>query len=58
MKLLDRGGHFAPDLTGLPMCPGTTAAAAAAAVAPFLNTGAPPPQGDDVQATLKDNAGS
>ena len=51
-------GHFPPDLAGLPIFPGTTAAAAAAAVAPFLNAASAAPQGDNVQATQNNKASS
>ena len=49
-------GHFHPDLAGLPpMFPGTTAAAA---VGPFHNTASAAPQGDNVQASPKNDEAS
>jgi len=50
-------GHY-PDLTGLPMFPGTTAAATAAAGVPILNpaTTAAPPK-DDVKPPSNDSTG-
>ena len=46
-------GHFHPDLAGLPpMFPGTTAAAA---VGPFHNTASAAPQGDNIQASPKND---